>query len=234
MAMQVMREGDVWELVLPSELAYGNAQRGKHITPGSVLIFELEIIQVKSDAWFTRENVSNTLPLLAIAAVMGLTLFAFINTDAAKGGAGGAGGGGGKQAGFGPEVPLVNAAGAPGNPRVFFELAIGKEPAGRVVVELFKTVCPRTAENFRALWCVAWRGLAWPAGRGGGARSSSLPALPCPALPCPALPCPALPCPALPCPALPRWGLQRALGVRPCCMRSRDGAPTTHSMPVPL
>ena len=36
LAMQMMREGDVWELVIPSELAYGNAHRGKHIAPGSV------------------------------------------------------------------------------------------------------------------------------------------------------------------------------------------------------
>eukprot|EP01050_Picozoa_sp_SAG11_P039165 SAG11_NODE_16345_length_550_cov_0.800443_2_plen_29_part_01 len=29
-----MREGDRWELVLPSELAYGDSARGRHITPG--------------------------------------------------------------------------------------------------------------------------------------------------------------------------------------------------------
>ena len=36
-----------------------------------VLIFELEIIEVKSDAIFTWETISAALPLLAIAAVSG-------------------------------------------------------------------------------------------------------------------------------------------------------------------
>ena len=45
--MQLMKEGDKWELYLPSELAYGDRARGQYITPGAVLIFELEIIKVK-------------------------------------------------------------------------------------------------------------------------------------------------------------------------------------------
>lgn len=36
-------------------------------------------------------------------------------------------------------------------PRVFLDLSINGAPAGRVVVELFSDVTPRTAENFRAL-----------------------------------------------------------------------------------
>lgn len=46
-AMQLMAEGDRWQLVLPSELAYGDAHRGAYITPGAVLVFELEIIRVE-------------------------------------------------------------------------------------------------------------------------------------------------------------------------------------------
>eukprot|EP00240_Pyramimonas_obovata_P011571 CAMPEP_0118935132 /NCGR_PEP_ID=MMETSP1169-20130426/14963_1 /TAXON_ID=36882 /ORGANISM="Pyramimonas obovata, Strain CCMP722" /LENGTH=145 /DNA_ID=CAMNT_0006878119 /DNA_START=91 /DNA_END=528 /DNA_ORIENTATION=+ len=46
-AMQLMKEGDKWELTIPSELAYGDRQRGSHITPGAVLLFELEILKVK-------------------------------------------------------------------------------------------------------------------------------------------------------------------------------------------
>merc|ERR1719150_3171235 len=45
--MQLMSEGDKWELYIPSELAYGDRQRGAHIKPGSVLVFELEILKVK-------------------------------------------------------------------------------------------------------------------------------------------------------------------------------------------
>ena len=36
-------------------------------------------------------------------------------------------------------------------PRVFFDVSIGSQPAGRVVFELFNDVVPKTAENFRAL-----------------------------------------------------------------------------------
>ena len=43
------------------------------------------------------------------------------------------------------------------NPRVFFDLAIGSTPAGRVVMELFADVTPKTAENFRAL-CTGEKG----------------------------------------------------------------------------
>jgi FKBP-type peptidyl-prolyl cis-trans isomerase FklB len=49
-AMQLMGEGDKWELYLPSELAYGDSQRGQHITPGAVLVFELEILEVKGES----------------------------------------------------------------------------------------------------------------------------------------------------------------------------------------
>ena len=45
-AMQLMSEGDKWELVIPSELAYGDRSMGQQITPGSVLVFEMEIVKV--------------------------------------------------------------------------------------------------------------------------------------------------------------------------------------------
>ncbi|GAB2219444.1 hypothetical protein Droror1_Dr00007079 [Drosera rotundifolia] len=44
------------------------------------------------------------------------------------------------------------------NPRVFFDISIGNAPAGRVVMELFADVVPRTAENFRAL-CTGEKGI---------------------------------------------------------------------------
>ena len=37
------------------------------------------------------------------------------------------------------------------NPRVFFDIEIGGEKAGRIQMELFSTITPITAENFRAL-----------------------------------------------------------------------------------
>ena len=46
-AMQLMAEGDKWELYIPSELGYGDRDRGQYIKGGDVLIFTLEIMEVK-------------------------------------------------------------------------------------------------------------------------------------------------------------------------------------------
>lgn len=43
------------------------------------------------------------------------------------------------------------------NPRVALDVRIGDEAAGTIVLELFKDVVPRTAENFRAL-CTGEKG----------------------------------------------------------------------------
>lgn len=43
------------------------------------------------------------------------------------------------------------------NPRVFFDITIGSQPAGRIVMELRADVVPQTAENFRAL-CTGEKG----------------------------------------------------------------------------
>ncbi|XP_010526905.1 PREDICTED: peptidyl-prolyl cis-trans isomerase [Tarenaya hassleriana] len=44
------------------------------------------------------------------------------------------------------------------NPRVFFDMAVGGAPAGRIVMELFADTTPETAENFRAL-CTGEKGV---------------------------------------------------------------------------
>ncbi|GLC37960.1 hypothetical protein PLESTB_001498000 [Pleodorina starrii] len=44
------------------------------------------------------------------------------------------------------------------NPRVWFDIQIGSEAAGRVVMELFADIVPRTVENFRAL-CTGEKGI---------------------------------------------------------------------------
>lgn len=43
------------------------------------------------------------------------------------------------------------------NPQVYFDISIGKQPLGRVTMELFAEVLPKTAENFRCL-CTGERG----------------------------------------------------------------------------
>uniref|UniRef100_A0A1I7VLK0 Peptidyl-prolyl cis-trans isomerase n=2 Tax=Loa loa TaxID=7209 RepID=A0A1I7VLK0_LOALO len=43
-------------------------------------------------------------------------------------------------------------------PRVFFDITIGGNASGRIVMELFSDVVPKTAENFRAL-CTGEKGI---------------------------------------------------------------------------
>mmetsp|Transcript_105740 Transcript_105740/g.296071 ORF Transcript_105740/g.296071 Transcript_105740/m.296071 type:complete len:153 (+) Transcript_105740:103-561(+) len=48
-AMQLMKEGGKWELYIPSELAYGDRGAGGLIPGGAVLVFTLELLEVKGD-----------------------------------------------------------------------------------------------------------------------------------------------------------------------------------------
>ncbi len=45
----------------------------------------------------------------------------------------------------------VPPASRPDHPRVFFDITIEEEYVGRIVIELFRSQCPKTCENFRAL-----------------------------------------------------------------------------------
>ncbi len=47
-ALQMMKEGDKWRLVIPPDLGYGARGAGDTIPPNSVLVFEVELIEVKS------------------------------------------------------------------------------------------------------------------------------------------------------------------------------------------
>merc|ERR1712060_254463 len=48
-AMQLMVEGDKWEMYIPSELGYGDGGSGAKIKGGDVLIFRMEILKIKGD-----------------------------------------------------------------------------------------------------------------------------------------------------------------------------------------
>lgn len=46
-ALQLMKVGAKWQLVIPSELAYGQRGAGANIGPNQVLIFEIELLEIK-------------------------------------------------------------------------------------------------------------------------------------------------------------------------------------------
>jgi len=46
-ALQLMKEGDKWKLYIPSKLAYGSEGKPPTIGPNELLIFDLELIEVK-------------------------------------------------------------------------------------------------------------------------------------------------------------------------------------------
>ena len=46
-ALQLMQVGDKWRLFIPADLAYGDRGAGPVIGPGSTLIFEVELLEVR-------------------------------------------------------------------------------------------------------------------------------------------------------------------------------------------
>jgi FKBP-type peptidyl-prolyl cis-trans isomerase FklB len=45
-ALQMMREGAHWELVIPPSLAYGHHGNGDKVPPNAVLLMDVELIEV--------------------------------------------------------------------------------------------------------------------------------------------------------------------------------------------
>lgn len=45
-ALQLMKEGSIWMLYIPSNLAYGSRKAGKDIKPFSTLIFKVELLSI--------------------------------------------------------------------------------------------------------------------------------------------------------------------------------------------
>ena len=46
-ALLLMREGDEWLVTMPSELGYGDVQRGALLPPGSLLRYRIQLEQVR-------------------------------------------------------------------------------------------------------------------------------------------------------------------------------------------
>jgi len=145
-AMPMMKEGDKWELTIPSELAYGDKGAGAKIKPGDVLIFIIEILKVKEPSAFNIAGFDLSDPkVMMMGCALLYMLYNLVSTTFGGGGAGGA------------TVKLADAMSSD-NPVVFFDMTIGDEPAGRIEMELFKKIVPKTVENFRCL-CTGEKGM---------------------------------------------------------------------------
>ena len=119
-----MVAGDKWELTIPPSLGYGARGVPPKIPAHSVLLFELELLQVKPASAFSffGFDLADPRTLLMLASVV-LVLYQM-----------GAFGGG---AAKGPSVSLEEASGAAENPTVYFDVEIGGASAGRVEMMLF-------------------------------------------------------------------------------------------------
>ena len=147
-ALQLMRVGDKWRLHIPSELAYGERGSGRKIPGGSVLIFDLEILEIKEPSTGLLAGISSFMsPQIGLLIVF--ILFQFYKAKS------GVNGGGNSPSG--KVISLDEAGNATGNPRVYFDVTIGDAEPVRINLVLFKQVCPRTEENFRAL-CTGEKG----------------------------------------------------------------------------
>ena len=56
-ALQLMKEGDKWQLYIPSHLAYGSQGAGGQIGPNQTLVFEVELIKVQGPATESQASV---------------------------------------------------------------------------------------------------------------------------------------------------------------------------------
>jgi len=137
-------------------LGYGAGGSGSKIPGGATLVFELEVIEVGEASW--RDWL--TLQTGVITCVILFQLFQWFG-------------------GSGTKTVTLEEAKNEDNPKVFFDIAIdGKvhfffyfffrllltvrpiyKEAGRITFSLFKSVCPKTVENFRAL-CTGERGFS--------------------------------------------------------------------------
>jgi peptidylprolyl isomerase len=143
----MMRKGDRWELYIPRDLAYGKKTWGM-VPANADLIVEVELMEVNVEQVKGQMFELRTSAKVLCFTVIGLILvlyhhFFWVSQASAREGS--------SARPRGPRLPLDLVAGLASNPRVFFDMEVSGKPAGRLEFELFSSVVPRTAENFRAL-----------------------------------------------------------------------------------
>jgi peptidylprolyl isomerase len=153
-ALMKMREGDKWQIVVPAELAYGKRKVGEYITPGSVLIFEMELVKVETEPsqlapWNILPTFFKDIPTAMWVFVAYFLYQIFASSDPTAAGK--------------PVVPLASVKGSEHNDIVYMEVQVGEDSIERVEFELFTKQCPKTTANFMHL-CVGDKGKT-PAGK---------------------------------------------------------------------
>mmetsp|Transcript_14538 Transcript_14538/g.27206 ORF Transcript_14538/g.27206 Transcript_14538/m.27206 type:complete len:395 (-) Transcript_14538:184-1368(-) len=142
-ALSLMKEGDHWEVVIPAHMGYGSLSKGKYVKPGATLVMDLEVHNAASSGWtslYIRQAVGMAFMLLYAG---------YIYFD------------GKKKMGSANVAVTLNPRDQydrQGNHLVYLKVAVGNEILDRVEIELFSSVCPRTAENFRCL-CTGEKGM---------------------------------------------------------------------------
>jgi len=61
-ALQMMPVGSKWQLFIPPDLAYGERQAGPDITPGSTLVFEVELMSIQPKTAAAPEGAEKATP----------------------------------------------------------------------------------------------------------------------------------------------------------------------------
>ena len=91
-ALQLMREGDEWELTIPSSLGYGSRGSPPKIPPNAVLIFRLKLLRVNPasfSSFFASEQMTYVLAAaLSISILVGVARAFFgakVRTPARRG-----------------------------------------------------------------------------------------------------------------------------------------------------
>eukprot|EP00413_Alexandrium_margalefii_P049004 CAMPEP_0204611154 /NCGR_PEP_ID=MMETSP0661-20131031/61878_1 /ASSEMBLY_ACC=CAM_ASM_000606 /TAXON_ID=109239 /ORGANISM="Alexandrium margalefi, Strain AMGDE01CS-322" /LENGTH=287 /DNA_ID=CAMNT_0051622997 /DNA_START=52 /DNA_END=916 /DNA_ORIENTATION=+ len=69
-AMQLMVEGDKWEMYIPSELAYGDRGAGGRIPGGAALVFQMELMKIKGSKVEKKADLERRLPFAQRAVAL--------------------------------------------------------------------------------------------------------------------------------------------------------------------
>lgn len=137
-----MRPGDKWEITLPPHLAYDSHSKGS-VPPDSVLILTVKLYEIHDEPGFFRSSfdwtVRNPVTFIIIMLIVKKIGDKMFGIEMPKG----------------PQLSVKMVSGD--NPVVYMDMEIGGKAAGRIEIELFDRVVPKTAENFLKL-CLKKKG----------------------------------------------------------------------------